>query len=80
MRLLEEARRLMPRLPFRKWIWLVLDEMGKNLSGTGMDTNVIRREIDGSFLNPPPTRSAIMSVRCIRIVMAMAALYGGLRS
>jgi len=52
MRLLEEARGLMPRLPFQEVDLLVVDEMGKNLSGTGMDTNVIRREIDGSFLKP----------------------------
>jgi hypothetical protein len=52
MKLLEEARRLMPTLPFQEVDLLVLDEMGKNLSGTGMDTNVIRREIDGSFLKP----------------------------
>ena len=52
MKLLEEARRLMPRLPFQEVDLLVVDEMGKNLSGTGMDTNVIRREIDGSFLKP----------------------------
>jgi len=52
MKLLQEARRLMPRLPFEEVDLLILDEMGKNLSGTGMDTNVIRREIDGSFLKP----------------------------
>jgi len=52
MKLLEEARRLMPRLPFEEVDLLVVDEMGKNLSGTGLDTNVIRREIEGSFLKP----------------------------
>jgi hypothetical protein len=52
IRLLDEARRLMPRLPFRAVDLLVVDEMGKNLSGTGLDTNVIRREIEGSFLRP----------------------------
>lgn len=52
MKLLEEARRFMPRLPFKEVDLLVVDEMGKNLSGTGLDTNVIRREIEGSFLKP----------------------------
>ena len=52
MKLLEEARRLMPRLPFQEVDLLVVDEMGKNISGTGLDTNVIRREIEGSFLRP----------------------------
>jgi hypothetical protein len=50
--LLEEARRLMPRLPFDEVDLLIVDEMGKNLSGTGLDTNVIRRETDGSFIKP----------------------------
>ena len=42
-RLLEEARRLMPRLPFDRIDVLVVDRMGKDISGTGMDTNVINR-------------------------------------
>lgn len=42
-RLLAEAKRLMARLPFDKIDVLVVDEMGKNISGTGMDTNVIGR-------------------------------------
>lgn len=41
--LLEEAKRLMARLPFDRIDVLVIDEMGKNISGTGMDTNVIGR-------------------------------------
>jgi len=42
-RLLAEAKRLMARLPFEKIDVLIIDEMGKNISGTGMDTNVIGR-------------------------------------
>jgi hypothetical protein len=41
--LLEEAWRLMPRLPFEEIDVLVVDRMGKNISGAGMDTNVINR-------------------------------------
>jgi hypothetical protein len=52
MKLLEEARRLMPRLPFDEVDLLIVDEMGKNLSGSGLDTNVIRREALGSFIQP----------------------------
>ncbi len=33
----------MARLPFEKMDVLIVDEMGKNISGTGMDTNVIGR-------------------------------------
>jgi hypothetical protein len=41
--LLQRARALMPRLPFRDIDVLVVKEIGKNVSGTGMDTNVIGR-------------------------------------
>ncbi|MDD5204676.1 MAG: lactate racemase domain-containing protein [Desulfobacterales bacterium] len=41
--LLSLAKNLMARLPFEKIDVLVVDEMGKNVSGTGMDTNVIGR-------------------------------------
>jgi len=52
MKLLDEARRLMPRLPFDEVDLLMVDEMGKNLSGSGLDTNVIRRITEGSFVVP----------------------------
>jgi hypothetical protein len=42
-RLLKEAREWMARLPFSPIDVLVVEEIGKNLSGTGMDTNVIGR-------------------------------------
>jgi hypothetical protein len=41
--LLVQAKRLMARLPFDKIDILIVDEMGKNVSGTGLDTNVIGR-------------------------------------
>lgn len=41
--LLIEAYRLMPSLPVEKLDFLIVREMGKNFSGTGMDTNVIGR-------------------------------------
>jgi hypothetical protein len=42
-RLLKEAREWMARLPFSPIDVLVVEEMGKNISGSGMDTNVIGR-------------------------------------
>lgn len=42
-RFLERSRRMMARLPFDRLDALVVDCMGKNFSGTGMDTNVIGR-------------------------------------
>ncbi len=42
-RLLKLAREWMARLPFSPIDVLVVEEMGKNISGSGMDTNVIGR-------------------------------------
>ena len=39
--LLKRCWQIMPRVPFDPLDVLVVDEMGKNISGTGMDTNVI---------------------------------------
>jgi hypothetical protein len=41
--LLDLARKHMPRLPVDDVDILIVDEMGKNISGVGMDTNVIGR-------------------------------------
>jgi hypothetical protein len=41
--LLGEAAKLMPKLPVSEMDLLFVDVMGKNYSGTGMDTNVIGR-------------------------------------
>jgi hypothetical protein len=42
-RLLEESASLMPKLPVAEMDLLFVDVMGKDFSGTGMDTNVIGR-------------------------------------
>jgi hypothetical protein len=42
-RLLAKAKTLMARLPLDRIHVLIADKMGKNISGTGMDTNVIGR-------------------------------------
>ena len=39
--LLVEAKELLPRIPIDRLDLLIVDEMGKDISGTGMDTNVI---------------------------------------
>jgi hypothetical protein len=41
--LLERARELMPRIPFGDLDVLVIDQFGKNISGAGIDTNVVGR-------------------------------------
>jgi hypothetical protein len=45
--LLEEARALMPLLPFNEIDLLIVDRLGKNISGAGMDPNVIGRGVQG---------------------------------
>src|SRR5215470_7640530 len=41
--LLDEARRLMPGMPFDDLDVLVIERIGKDVSGAGIDTNVVRR-------------------------------------
>jgi hypothetical protein len=43
MELLAYSKTLMPGLPVRNLDALVVEEMGKNYSGTGMDTNIVGR-------------------------------------
>jgi hypothetical protein len=42
-----EARQLMPRLPFAEVDLLILDRIGKNISGAGMDPNITGRWVHG---------------------------------
>jgi hypothetical protein len=44
--LLVLAKGWMPRLPFRTCDVLLLDQIGKNISGSGMDTNVVGRKFN----------------------------------
>ncbi|TVM19907.1 DUF362 domain-containing protein [Oceanidesulfovibrio indonesiensis] len=55
--LLALSKSLMPRLPVRDIDLLVVDEIGKNISGTGMDTKVTgrNRDIISVFDAPDPT-------------------------
>jgi hypothetical protein len=44
--LLVLARQWMPRLPFDRADLLIVEEIGKNISGTGIDTNVVGRKFN----------------------------------
>jgi hypothetical protein len=46
------AKQLMPKLPFDDIDLLIIDRLGKNISGSGMDPNIIGRGVHGysSFL------------------------------
>jgi hypothetical protein len=64
-RLLEEARRLMARLPFEQIDVLIVGELGKNYSGTGLDPNVIGRqrvETMPDLPRPVITRLAVLDL------------------
>ena len=58
--LLVEAKSLMGRLPFDTLDLLVIDWMGKNISGTGMDTNIIGRMMQN--FEPEPEKPAILRI------------------
>jgi hypothetical protein len=47
------ARTLVPRIPFEKLHLLIVDQLGKNISGTGMDTKVIGRGVALSAAEAP---------------------------
>ncbi len=53
-KLLKQAKNLMPHLPFDEIDVLVVDEMGKNISGSGVDINVVGRK-----------KQASTKIRCI---------------
>ena len=58
--LLDYARSLMPSLPVLDLDALIIEEMGKNYSGTGVDTNIIGRlRIEGV---PEPESPAIQKI------------------
>ncbi len=58
--LLVEAKTLMGRLPFDQLDLLIVDWTGKNISGTGMDTNVIGRMMQN--FEPEPVKPAILRI------------------
>lgn len=57
------AKKLMPRLPFDQLHLLIIDEIGKNISGTGMDTNVVGRKFQVHQAAP----DEFPKVKCIMI-------------
>ena len=53
--LLCESRRLMARLPLDQIDILLIDEIGKSISGTGMDTNIVGRKLQDHAAGPGET-------------------------
>ncbi len=64
-RLLEQARGLMARLPFDQLDLLVVGECGKNYSGTGLDVNVLGRQMlegEPDVCKPKITRICLLDL------------------
>jgi hypothetical protein len=61
-----QAKQLMPSLPFEDIDFLIVDQMGKNISGSGMDPNIIGRSVYG-YMSQGPSVSALSSVKIRRI-------------
>ncbi len=57
---LQRAKELMPRLPFPKLDILIVDEIGKEISGAGLDPNVIGRRM--VFGEAEPTSPVITRI------------------
>ena len=61
--LLEFARTCMPSLPIETLDILIVDEMGKNISGAGMDPNVIGRcSVSGVIFSPVINRIVVLDL------------------
>ncbi|HDR16415.1 MAG TPA: DUF362 domain-containing protein [Desulfobacteraceae bacterium] len=62
-KLLARARELMGRVPFDNADLLIVDQMGKNVSGSGMDSNVTGRIYNQATPEPPVQRFRRIYVR-----------------
>jgi hypothetical protein len=61
--LLAHAKTMIGRLPFEQLDVLVIDEIGKNISGCGIDTNVVgRMRMPGEADPPTPIITAIVAL------------------
>jgi hypothetical protein len=62
--LLVKARQWLPRLPYHEADLLIIDEIGKEISGSGMDTNVVGRK--RAFKTKPPENQPTMRFIFVR--------------
>ena len=58
--LLRRARELMPSLPFSRLDCLIVDEVGKDVSGAGLDSNVVGRKPAAEGQAPGPVITRIV--------------------
>ncbi len=62
--LFKKSQDWMPKLPFEAIDLLIIDQIGKNISGAGMDPNVMGRSVHG-YSSLPPTEANGLHVRRI---------------
>jgi hypothetical protein len=74
--LLREASASMARLPFKEIDLLIVDEIGKEFSGTGMDTNVIGRGVFGYTASLTPTNGSEPHIARIMVRDLSKATHG----
>ena len=60
--MLESSRASFPRVPFDKVDVMIVDEMGKNVSGTGMDPNITGRSSPLGTFRPFVDRLAVLDL------------------
>ena len=60
--LLKTAKSLIPVIPFKKVDVIICEEMGKDISGTGMDSNVIGRSISLGVSKPFAERIGVFDL------------------
>ena len=63
--ILDDQRKRMPRLPIDDIDLLIVDEMGKDISGTGMDTNIIGRMFITGEPEPTSPNCRVISVHSL---------------
>jgi hypothetical protein len=71
--LLVQARRWLPRLPYSAADLVIVDEIGKDVSGSGMDTNVVGRKRAFRGATPP---DGIPTIRLIFVRGLSARTHG----
>jgi hypothetical protein len=70
-RLLEKAKEMLARIPFKELDVLIVEEIGKNISGVGMDTNVT-----GRFWLPGETDPRAPKIKKIVVLSLSEATHG----
>lgn len=60
--LLKQAKALMPRIPYKKTDILIVSEIGKNISGAGMDPNITGRSPRLGIGPPYAERLAVLGI------------------